>query len=70
MGQKKCCICDITFKDKALFKSHMIVDHGFLDDSKECINCESIEVGLYIPMPQQYIFMNCKDCEREEEEDD
>ena len=48
----------------------MIEDHDFLDDSNECMNCESVEVGLYLPVPRQYIFMNCKSCEREEEEDD
>ena len=41
----------------------MLEDHGFMDDSKECMNCESIDVGLYLPAPQQYIVMNCKDCE-------
>jgi hypothetical protein len=68
--KNKCHICNISFKDTALFKSHMIVNHGFLDDSKECMNCESLEVVLYLPVPQQYIFMNCKDCEHEEEEED
>ena len=48
----------------------MIKRHGFTDDSNECMNCESTEVGLYLPMPKQYISMNSKDCEHEEEEND
>ena len=46
----------------------MLEDHGFMDDSKECMNCEGIDVGLYPPAPQQYIVMNCKDCESEEDD--
>ena len=48
----------------------MIKHHGFTDASNECMNCESIEVGLYLPMPKQYVSMNCKDCVHDEEEND
>ena len=34
------------------------------------MNCESIEVGLYLPMPKQYVSMNCKEGEHEGKEKD
>ena len=40
----------------------------FLDVSDKCMNCESTKVGLYLPVSQQYLFMNCIDCQREEDE--
>ena len=45
------------------FKNHLIEQQGFSDQSDECMNCESSEVGLYRAMPFQAVFMNCKDCE-------
>ena len=68
--KNKCHICYITFKEIELFKSHMMNHHSFTDDSNEWMTCESIEVGLYLQMPKQYVSMNCKDCEHEEEEND
>ena len=68
-NKNKCYICNINFKETVFFKNHMIEEHGFLDDSDKCMNCESTEVGLYLPVPQQYVFMNCIDCQREEDED-
>ena len=62
--KNKCYICNINFKETVLFKNHMIKENVFLDYSDKCMNCESTEVGLYIPVPQQYVFMNCIDCQR------
>ena len=66
--KNKCHICNINFNKTEIFKNHLLENHGFIDDSEECMNCESIDVGLYLPAPQQYIVMNCRDCESEEED--
>ena len=59
----KCHICNHAFNNTCHFKNHLIEQHGFLDDSNECMNCESTEVGLYRAMPFQSVCMNCKHCE-------
>ena len=62
--KKKCHICNNVFTETTLFKNHMIKQHGFSDEnSDECMNCESTEVGDYRPVPSQQILMNCKNCE-------
>jgi hypothetical protein len=59
----KCHICNNNFNNTCHFKNHLIEQHGFSDDSNECMNCESTEVGLYRAMPFQSVCMNCKNCE-------
>ena len=58
-----CHICNNHFSNTYHFKNHLIEQHGFLDQSNECMNCEFSEVGLYRAMPFQAVCMNCKDCE-------
>ena len=58
-----CHICNNHFSNTFHFKNHLIEQHGFSDESNECMNCESSEVGLYRAMPFQAVCMNCKDCE-------
>ena len=58
-----CHICNKHFSNTCHFKNHLIAQHWFSDQSIECMNCESSEVGLYRAMPFQAVFMNCKDCE-------
>ena len=58
-----CHICNKAFNNTYHFKNHLIEQHGFSDNSNECMNCESTEVGLYRAMPFQAVCMNCKDCE-------
>ena len=57
-----CHICTTVFNDTTLFKNHMIEQHGFLDDSNECMHCESTQLGNYTPVPSQKIFMECTNC--------
>ena len=59
----KCHICNIVFTQTEDFKCHMIKQHGFEDNSDNCMNCEGTEVGLYRPMPFQAVHMNCVECE-------
>ena len=59
----KCHICNNNFNNTCHFKNHLIEQHGFSDESIECMNCESTEVGLYRAMPFQSVCMNCKNCE-------
>ena len=57
-----CQICSTFFDNTTLFKNHMIEQHGFLDDSNECMHCESTQLGNYTPVPSQQIFMECTNC--------
>ena len=61
--QNKCGICSKVFNNTVHFKNHMIELHSFsLTDI--CMHCtESSEVGLYLAMPHQAIFLSCKKCE-------
>ena len=58
-----CHICTTFFNDTTLFKNHMIKLHGFQDDSNECMQCESTQLGRYMPMGCQAIFMECTTCQ-------
>ena len=63
-----CHICTFNFQltffnDTTLFKNHMIELHGFRDDSNECMQCESTQLGRYIPMGSQNMFMECTNCQ-------
>ena len=56
-------ICTIFFINTTLLKNHMIELHGFLDDSNECKQCESIQLGGYVPVGSQNIFIECISCQ-------
>ena len=63
-----CHICTFNFQltffnDTTLFKNHMIELHGFRDDSNECMQCESTQLGRYIPVGSQNILMECNNCQ-------
>jgi hypothetical protein len=58
-----CHICTTFFNDTTLFKNHMIEMHGFRDDSNECMPGESTQLGRYIPVCSQNIFMVCIKCQ-------
>ena len=46
------------------FQSHMIEKHSFVSDTDACFNCESTgQLGYYIPVPDQLIYIFCKQCE-------
>ena len=60
----KCHICITMFTNTTHFKSHMLEQHGFTYDSTACLNCESSgPLGYYTPVPDQVIYMICKECE-------
>ena len=62
--KNKCHICHTTFSNATYFQSHMIEQHGFVSDTDACFNCESTgQLGYYIPVPDQLIYMYCKECE-------
>ena len=52
-NQNKChikfCNNGLVFTQTVDFKCHMIKQHGFSDDSDNCMKCEGTEIGLYRP---------------------
>ena len=66
----KCHICNTQLSTHYSFRSHMTSKHNFSEDIDNCFDCaESKEVGLYLPMPHQELFMQCTSCLQEEMED-
>ena len=66
--KNKCHICSKIdhppFNTTEHFKSHMLEQHGFVQDSTVCLQCESPgPLGYYTPVPDQLIYMICKECE-------
>ena len=46
------------------FQSLMIEQHRFVSDTIACFNCESTgQLGYYILVPDQLIYIFCKQCE-------
>ena len=61
--ENKCHICCKHFNYTIEFKSHMIDEHSFSEDATVCYQCdESTDVGIYRPVPLQWIYMECKNC--------
>lgn len=61
--ENTCHICNKHFDDTSEFKSHMINEHSFSEEIAVCYQCEvSTDVGIYRPVPLQWIFMECKNC--------
>ena len=53
--QNKCHICNngLVITQTVDFKCHIIKQHGFSDDSDNCMKCEGTEIGLYRLMTYQ-----------------
>ena len=51
-------ICQTTLTKTTYFQSHIIEQHRFVSDTDACFNCESTgQLGYYIPVPDQLIYM-------------
>jgi hypothetical protein len=60
-----CHICNKSFHQTGDFKNHMVKYHGFSEDpyGVVCSECdESSDLGRYYVVPGQLIFMECKLC--------